>query len=137
VPFEKETIDYGARQQEQPRAQGLGDPLGVDKHTRPTTKSIAKWVEALAVDPAKASMMRETIARLNPADLALLGYPVGALWKPLDEYSGTPTPRHEPRNAYRVQRQLIMGLRTAVRRNGVLRRAVEATRRACTGILRD
>lgn len=137
VPFERETIDYGRKPEDPSRPKGLGDPLGVDKHTRPTTASVKKWVGELAGDPAKLALMRGIIEELDPADLETLGYPKEGLWKPLEEFTGAPQPRTEPLSAYRLQRRAIVGLRNAARRQGMLRRALAATRAACDRLLEE
>lgn len=134
VRFEPEMVEYGRNATP---VKGLGDPIGVRQHSRPTTKSVAKWVEELAADPAKQALMREVIAQLDPEDLATLGYPIETLWRPLEDYSGSPTPRREKLTRYRLQRRAIVRLRNAVRRYAVLRKPLEALRNTCESLLKD
>ncbi len=137
VPHEPGTVEYGRQPDaERPRG-GLGDPIGVDRHTRPNTASVKKWVEELAGDPARLALMRGVIEPLDVADLEIIGYPKDELWKPLEDAPPAPPRKPESLTLYRLQRRAIVRLRHACRREGVLRRAVAATRRACDALLRD
>lgn len=136
VPFEKDAIDYG-KQGEEDRPKGLGDPIGVKQHSRPSTASVKKWVQELASDPAKLALMKQVIAQLDPADLALLGYPVETLWKPLEE-AGQVAPPPKPRlDRYRLQRKLIIRLRARAQQGGAFRKLLEKGRLACDILLRE
>jgi len=138
VPFEKETIDYGRAESDEPRRKGLGDPIGVAQHTRPTTGSVKKWVEELASDPAKLRLMRDIIARLDPADLAMIGYPIDRLWKPLEEAAGkTIAPRKGSLTRYRLQRKLIVTLRARAQKGGVFIKTLKKVQLACEVLLRE
>ncbi|MDX9974546.1 MAG: sulfotransferase [FCB group bacterium] len=137
VPFERETIDYGNRKPGPAEVKGLGDPIGVAKHTRPTTASVKKWVEELAADPGKQRLMREIIDRLAPEDLAILGYPKETLWKPLDEFTGIPASKRERLDRYRLQRRAIVRLRGLAQTQPLLRRPIEAVRAACESLLQE
>ncbi|HEO71192.1 MAG TPA: sulfotransferase, partial [Candidatus Hydrogenedentes bacterium] len=75
VPFEKDTIDYGKKKEEVERREGLGDPIGVKQHVRPSTGSLKKWVQELANDKAKRTLMEDVIAQLDPVDLETIGFP--------------------------------------------------------------
>lgn len=137
VPFEADAIEYGKHRTQQ-SSQGLGDPIGVRKHTRPTTASVAKWVEELASDPKREAMMRRVINELDGADLRLLGYPPESLWSKLEQYQGTRrTKRETSLNRYSLQRKAIVGLRAFTRRNQGVRRVLTLGRSACHGLLRD
>lgn len=137
VPFERETIQYGHRAPSAVHAKGLGDPIGVRRHDRPTTASIQKWVGELAADPSKLALMRGIVDQLSAADLATLGYPKETLWQPLEEFQGTPEPKKEPMTMYRLQRKAIVRLRNAARRQGLLRQALAGTRAACEHLLKE
>ncbi len=137
VPFERETIDYGANKSDAKR-EGLGDPIGVEQHVRPQTGSIKKWVAELAHDAEKRALMREVIASLDPEDLATCGYPLETLWRPLEEADSSIRPPAKPRlTRYRLQRKLIVGLRARARRGGLFRRLLEKMRLACDVLLRE
>jgi hypothetical protein len=138
VPYEAEAIEYGKAAREQDRPKGLGDPLGVDQHTRPSTKSVKKWVQELAADPAKLALMQGVISQLDPADLDTLGYPVDTLWAPLKEADGVAVPVEKPAlNRYRLQRKAIMQGRAFAQRNTAVRRILEKARLACDVLLRE
>ncbi|HOD49671.1 MAG TPA: sulfotransferase [Candidatus Hydrogenedentes bacterium] len=137
VPFERETIDYGGNDSGGKR-EGLGDPIGVAQHARPQTGSIKKWVSELAHSPDKMSLMREVIASINPNDLAAIGYPIESLWKPLEEAGeNVRPPKGSKLTRYRVQRKLIVGLRSWARKGGLFRKLLEKARLACNVLLRD
>ena len=136
VPFERDTIEYG-KESGDVRPKGLGDPLGVQQHSRPTTASVAKWAEELAGDAAKRELMEGVIAQIDPADLATYGYSVDTLWEPLRAINGavrTPKPKL---NRYRLQRKLIVGLRAQARRKGILRSGLQKARLVCDVLLRE
>ncbi len=137
VPFEKEAIDYGNKKQEEPKG-GLGDPIGVKQHTRPSTKSVKKWVNELATDADKLKLMQSVIAQLNPDDLETIGYPAASLWKPLEEAGDNVTPPKPPKlDRYRLQRKMIMGLRAQARRGGAFQKLLIKARLVCDVLLRE
>ena len=136
VPFEKETIEYGKSQPEESR--GLGDPIGVKQHARPTTDSVKKWVEDLLADPAKLALMRKVIAQLDPEDLNTIGYPIETLWKPLEEAQGKAVaPKKHPLNRYRIERKLIVALRRQARKGGLFQKLLKRVQLACDVLLRE
>ena len=138
IPFERDTIDYGAKNGEQAPRGGLGDPIGVKQHSRPTTGSISKWVEDLASDPAKCALMRDVIAQLDPSDLNTCGYPPEKIWKPLEELGQKVSPpKPAPFSRYRLQRKLIVKLRAAAQRGGAFRKLLSKLRLACDVLLRE
>ncbi len=138
IPFERETIDYGEKQTDATPRKGLGDPIGVQQHTRPSTGSIKKWVEDLAADPAKLELMQNVIAQIDPADLETCGYPIDTIWKPFEELGDRrPSPKKAPLNRYRLQRKLIVRLRSMAQRGGPFRKLLEKLRLACDVLLRE
>jgi hypothetical protein len=138
VPFERETIDYGEKERAPEAAKGLGDPIGVAQHTRPTTASISKWVEELASDSAKRALMEKTIASLDPADLETLGYPADQIWGPMEAASGkTFAPKKQPLSRYRLQRKAIVQLRALAQKNGTVRGLLKKVRLATDVLLRE
>jgi len=138
VPFERETIEYGRGEADEPKRQGLGDPIGVAQHTRPTTGSIKKWVEELASDPAKLQLMQKVVGQLDPADLATIGYPIETLWKPLEEAAGkTIAPKKSGLTRYQLQRRLIVRLRARAQKGGLFRKMLNRVRLAVDVLLRE
>lgn len=137
VPFEKAAIDYGHAAPAEPR-KGLGDPIGVKQHARPTTGSLKKWVQELGADPAKRRLMEDVVARLDPADLETLGYPLESLWKPLIEAGDGVEPPAKPRlDRYRLQRKMIIKLRGLARNNATVRGLLAKLRLALDVLLRE
>jgi hypothetical protein len=135
VPYEASAIEYGEAARE-PR-EGLGDPLGVGQHKRPSVDSLHKWARELAHDTGKRGQLEAIVRTLDPADLETLGYPLETLWQPLEAAAGSAPPRPATLNRYRIQRKLILGLRHQARKNGLFRRFLARTRLACDVLLRD
>ena len=139
VPFEEEAVNYGSRPKSKTDTPGgLGDPIGVQKHTRPSTASVKKWVQELASDPKKKKLMEKIIAQLPDDDLALLGYPKEALWKPLLEADTELKPPKAPKlDRYRLQRKMIITLRAQAQKRPVFRRLLQKGRLFCDVLLRE
>ncbi len=144
IPYEAQAVAYGEHDNKpenlsaKNRREGLGDPIGIKQHTKPTTTSVAKWVEELKSDPEKEAFMRRAIDRLAPEDLATLGYPIDTLWAPLDNATpGTRASKTASWNRYRVQRACIIGLRAQARKHRWFRRFLEKLRLATEVLLRE
>lgn len=135
VPNEPQAVEYG---REQPTAQGLGDPIGVKQHTRPTTASVEKWAGEIAASPDRLALCRQIVARLDPDDLAVWGHPIDTLWKPLEAAGaanlGTGAKRLD---RYRLERLLIVKLRALVQRRPLLRRWLGTVRLGADVLLRE
>lgn len=137
IPFEPDAINYGEKQDVKERT-GLGDPIGVAQHTRPTTASVKKWVAEIAADNSKLTLARQMIDAVHPDDLALLGYPVDSLWKPLEEAgSNIKSPKPPKMTRYRIERGMIVRLRALTQRNSPFRRLLQKLRLACDVLLRE
>jgi hypothetical protein len=135
VPHHPEAVEYGKHAHEK---KGLGDPIGVQQHARPTTASIDKWAVEIATDPERLRLCRDIIARLDPDDLALWGHPIETIWHPLDAAAGTAlTPEKKPWTRYRIERQLIVSLRRQVQRFPALRRLLGTVRLGTDVLLRE
>ena len=79
---ESRAIHYGESGGE---FKGLGDPTGVQRHTRPVTSSVSKWAAEIACDPAVLALVSKVLDELDPADLATLGYPREKIVAQLEE----------------------------------------------------
>ena len=133
IPFEADAVNYGDKAASTPK-EGLGDPLGVQQHTRPSTASVDKWVAELAHDEGKRTMAIERINELDPDDLTTLGYPPGELL----ETAGDVSPPKPPKwSRYRLQRKVIVNLRHQVQHHTWLRGLVAKLRLVCDVLLRD
>ncbi|MBD3168370.1 MAG: hypothetical protein GF307_02730 [candidate division Zixibacteria bacterium] len=139
IPFEKETIDYGKKQPSPEAQKGLGDPIGVKQHSRPTTKSIKKWVGELASDSGKLKLMQDVISKLDPADLETFGYPVDTLWKALEEApaGSVKPPRKKGLSIYTLQRKAIVKLRSQAQKGGTFRKMLNKIKLTCDVLLRE
>lgn len=138
APFEPQTIVYGNRTAHEPDRKGLGDPIGVDRYTEPTTESVAKWADELAADPAKCEFVQEIIRHIDPEDLRTFGYPPEDLWKPLEAANGRPPKKKTPPlNAYRLKRKLLLRLRRLAQKRAMFWRLLRKLRLACDVLLRE
>ena len=136
LPFEPGTVEYGGGEGGA-KAAGLGDPITVAQHARPMTASVEKWAETLAGDPAKLEKVRRMTDRLDPADLAIWGYPAEDLYEPVARFRGEPlAPRRARLTRYRLERKLLVFLRRNIQHNW-LGRQLRRLRFALDVLLRD
>ena len=135
VPYEAAAINYGAAAPG--AAEGLGDPLGVQEHSRPSARSTHAWAAELASDIGKRALVESIVASLDPVDLATLGYPLESLWQPMAD-AGGPAPGKAPGlSRYHLQRKLIVTLRAQAQRRPLFRKALRTARLACDVLLRE
>lgn len=138
LTFEPGMVDYGAAPDGSAEvAKGLGDPISVAKETRPTTRSIARWAEDMAGDPAKLEQAGRILSRLSDDDLAIWGYDRADL---AAELARIPTagPRRGGRGTsrYTLERKLLAAARRQVRRRDSLAGLIRTLRDACDVLLR-
>jgi hypothetical protein len=134
VPHEPRTLEYSKNRDAD---AGLGDPIGVKRHTKPTTESLTKWAEELAADPEKLEVVRSSVARLDPADLMTLGYPLETLWDPLNGADASRMPERRGLDRYALERKAIVHGRSLVQRSRALRGLIDRVRVACDVLLRE
>jgi len=135
LPFEPETIEYGKHEHE---SKGLGDPLGVQQHTRPVTDSVEKWAHELTADPAKLAIVRDMVGLIDDADLETWGFPRATFFAPVEvaARAGARPPAPPPLfDRYRLQRKLLVMLRRDIQHNA-FGRAVKRVRLVCDVLLR-
>ena len=103
-----QAVEYGKRFEAK---EGMGDPIGVHKHDRPSTESVDKWVAELLASPQKRKFARELIERLDEDDLETWGYPKDRLFEPLSR--GRPQAEARPPvfNKYVFQRRVMLALK--------------------------
>ncbi|HVM97858.1 MAG TPA: sulfotransferase, partial [Candidatus Acidoferrales bacterium] len=104
LSFEPGVIDYGSHSHD---SRGLGDPIGVDKHTRPVTESVDRWADELARDPAKLRLVRDMLDAIDEADLAIWGFPRASLFLPVENaarQAGLPPPAAASFDRFRLER---------------------------------
>lgn len=112
LTFDPGMIEYGKTKME---ASGLGDPIGVEKHQRPTTASVEKWALQVAGNPRRAELLASMIARVSDADLETLGYRRDDLWVPLETVDEDMAKRAQKAakkwDRYHVERRTLKALR--------------------------
>jgi hypothetical protein len=137
LPYEPAMIEYGRTEETGPTApRGLGDPITVNRETRPTTRSVAKWADALRGDPLRLAQCRAIAERLDDADLALWGTPGPELRRALAELAPTGAgPSRPPLTRYSLERRLLVRLRRNIHRNA-FGRLVRRIRLLCDVLLR-
>ena len=94
---------------------GLGDPVTIHRHTRPTTAYLHSWTSAVAQHPDRQALLRQMIAWVSDEELTALGYPRDTLWDPLDHLGRTPQ-RKRLWNRYHLKRHLVLRVRKLLRR---------------------
>ena len=135
VPNEPQAVEYG---REEPTAAGLGDPIGVKQHSRPTTASVEKWAAEIVASPDRLQLCRQIVARLDREDLALWGHPIDSVWAPLEAAGATGrAPSAKALDRYRMERYLIVKLRALVQRRPILRRWLGTLRLGADVLLRE
>ena len=136
LSFEPGMIEYGSADSGAV-AKGLGDPITVDKETRPTTQSIARWAEDMSGDAAKVEQARRILGRLADEDLRTWGYDRNNLEAELAAIPAT-GPRRGGRSAsaYTLERKLLAAVRRQVHRRKGFAALVRKCREACDVLLR-
>ncbi len=132
VGFVPEMVEYGRQQH---ISKSYGDPLSVEKHTRPVTNSLETWAADLSARPAALALVRQLVTALDAAHLSAWGYPKAELLAPLDGRGGALT-RQGGFSSYRFKRQILLRLRKNIHHNA-LGAAVKKVRYYCDVLLRE
>ena len=133
IPFEPDAVNY---KQKTVAGQGLGDPVGVAKHSRPVTDSIHKWAAELAADPAKLETITRQLAIVPPEDLETFGYASDTLWTPMESVDASDwVPAKKKMDRFQRQRRVLRWLRRDIhnRWHGPI---IVKIRRVCDVLLR-
>ncbi len=101
-----DAVNYGQTKMK----SGMGDPINVQKHSRPMTASVAKWAEELARDDAKLKLAQQMIASLSDDDLASWGFTRDEIFAPLEGAGRGPAPK-PVNNSYTFQRKVMLALK--------------------------
>ncbi len=130
---EPEAVQYGKRFEAQ---AGMGDPIGVKKHDRPSTESVDKWVTELRSDARKRELARALIDRLDERDLEVWGFPKEELLAPLSQGHGGKPPKPPLFNKYVFQRRVMLALKKDIdkRPHG---RVIKRLKYYCDVLLRE
>lgn len=134
IPFEAGAIAYGEQGE---GFKGLGDPTGVQAHSRPVTTSVSKWAADIANDPVVLGLVSRVLDELADEDLAFLGYPKADIVRKLEGATGAPVPvRSKGPLRYRAERKLLVALRRNIHQNA-LGRVLKRVRFALDVLLRE
>jgi hypothetical protein len=134
VPFEEKAISYGESGE---AFKGLGDPVGVQQHSRPVTSSVSKWAAEIASNPQTLALVQKVLDELDPADLETLGYPREKIVSQLAAATGSPPPvRAKAPLRYRMERKVLVALRRNIHHNA-LGRQLKRLRFALDVVLRE
>ncbi|MCB9672316.1 MAG: sulfotransferase [Alphaproteobacteria bacterium] len=137
LPFTASMIEYGKTQVE---GQGLGDPIGVDAHDRPVTRSVEKWTLAVKGRADRIDLLKRALDLVPDEDLATLGFSRDDLWTPLEgvDVASAESARAAGRkwDRYHLERRALVTLRANIHRNA-LGRLLRTTRDVSEILLRD
>ena len=134
VPFEEKAIAYGESGE---TFKGLGDPTGVQRHTRPVTTSVSKWAAEIASNPDTLALVSKVLEELDPGDLVTLGYPRDKIVSQLEAAKGAPVPvKPQAPLRYKLERRLLVALRRNIHEN-TLGRQLKRLRFALDVVLRE
>jgi hypothetical protein len=134
IPFEAAAIAYGEAGE---GPKGLGDPTGVQRHTKPVTTSVSRWAAEIASDAEVLELVSRLVDELDPADLETLGYPRDKIVAQLEAARGAPVPlKRESPTRYALERKLLVALRRNIHHNR-LGRVLKRVRFALDVVLRE
>ena len=133
LPFEKNTVEYGLQAYNE---KGLGDPVSVNRHTRPMTDSLNKWAVELASDKCKLDLCRKIISMLSDEDLSLWGYDPGSIFEPVYSCQNKISEiKKPPFDGFQLQRKVLLFLRRNIHKN-TLGKIIKKIRFFCDILLR-
>ncbi|TNE88272.1 MAG: sulfotransferase [Deltaproteobacteria bacterium] len=137
IPYTDDLIEYGDKEVE---GEGLGDPIGVSKHKRPTTASVHKWARNVAGNDERIAQLTAMVQRLDDADLERFGTPRDALFTPLEDVSAEAAHKAQSQakkwDRYAVERRALLVLRRNIHDNA-LGRTLKKVRFYCDVLLRE
>lgn len=134
LPFEASAIAYGESGES---FKGLGDPTGVQAHSRPVTSSVSKWAADIANNPSVLALVARVLDELPDEDLAFLGHPRADIVRKLEAAKGAPVPvRSKGPLRYRMERKILVAVRRNVHENA-LGRVLKRLRFALDVVLRE
>jgi hypothetical protein len=114
VEFFPDMVEYGRI----PVAEGAGDPVTVDRASRPVDGGVDAWAIEVARRPERRAHLERMVATLDDADLALWGTPRSEFWKPVDQ-ARPGERRRRPWDRYRLQRAVLLAARSNLGRFGL------------------
>jgi hypothetical protein len=133
LPFEENVIEYGKQSYDE---KGLGDPVSVDRHSRPTTKSVNKWAVELLNSEKNLRRVRDMIDFLDKEDLEIWGYPYHTIFEPLDRVTSSGVKIPKPSlDRFQIERKLLLLLRRNIHKN-LFGKIIKKIRFYCDVLLR-
>ncbi len=106
LDHQPEAVDYGKGPE---MKKGMGDPITVQKHSRPVTDSVEKWAAELAADPEKLALTHRMIEAIDPVHLETWRWPRERVFEAMSRAGGdVPKPT---RNGYTFQRRVMLALK--------------------------
>ena len=137
IDYRDDLVRYGEVAVE---GAGLGDPIGVAQHDRPTTASVHKWTRNVAGDDVRTTLLQQMVARIDDASLAQWGYDRESLWAPLaqvDPQAAKVQRKHARKwDRYAIERRTLLVLRRNIHTNR-LGRALKRLRFVLDVLLRE
>jgi hypothetical protein len=135
LPFDPGMVDYG-KDGVQPTARGLGDPITVARETRPTDRSLSRWIDDWAGQPEKVALGERILASLADEDLATWGFTRAEIESELARVDlAGEVKRGRGLSRYTLERKLVVALRRNIHHNA-FGRLVRRVRDACDILLR-
>ena len=136
LEHEPQAVNYGEFEHEE---KGLGDPIGVAKHSRPTTASIEKWAIEIASVPQRLAAVPRHRRAISIRRISRCG---GTRWRASGRRSiarapPATTPVKKKLDRYRLQRKAIVKLRATVQRSPALRKLLTRFRLGADVLLRE
>lgn len=120
--------------------EGLGDPIGVKQHDRPTTASVDKWARSVAGDDKRIALLHQMLAALQDDDLATFGFTRDSVWDALAKVSPEQAEKARSKgkkwDRYAVERRALLVLRRNIHHNA-LGRLLTKVRFYCDVLLRE
>ena len=130
--YDEACVNYGTKKH---ISKSYGDPMSVEKHQRPVTKSLTTWASDLQTRPEVLGLVQQAIIEMDPAHLAAWGYPENELLAPLEQVGAQVTKR-SPFNSYQLKRQVLLQVRKNIHDN-VLGSTLRKVRYYCDVLLRN
>lgn len=131
VAHEPGAVEYGRHEH---ITKSYGDPMSVEKHTRPVTDSLDKWAADLLASPETLQLAQDVLAELDPQHLAAWGFPKERFFDALEGRAAAKT-RGASFNGYKLKRQVLLTLRKNIHQNR-FGTAVKKVRYYCDVLLR-
>jgi hypothetical protein len=130
-------IEYGEKAVD---GGGLGDPIGVAQHSRPTTASVHKWAQQVVGNDARLTQLQRMVQSVTDEDLERFGTPRSDLFRPVEDVDIAVGRRAQNQarkwDRYAIERRALLLLRRNIHHNA-LGRWLTKVRFYCDVLLRE